>query len=215
MDIRRHIRFSPLHTILFAAALIAANGFAPRADGRADSRSERAHRSATRRLRGSSTRSALIDWIVEIIVLIVVFAAVIALGVLIPGWAAMKLLHDGGWIEQRPDAPWLLWAALRYTLIAAAAMVLGGRLLRLRRHGYFVGSYIAMLFMYAFLMPLLLSSLLIIPVHLIASPVYGIDAWREWRPLLHAALAGAGAILALWMHFAARRSLRDPVTAAG
>jgi hypothetical protein len=142
-----------------------------------------------------------ITWIVETVVAIVAFVLAIALGVLIPGLAAMRLLHIGGWIGQGPEAPGLLWDAIRYTLIAAAALVLAGRILGLERHGLFVGSYIAMLFAYSFLIPLLFSGIVMMAVHVVVSPLFGIDAWREWRPLLHVAFAVGGAVMALRMHF--------------
>lgn len=142
-----------------------------------------------------------ITWIVETLVAIVAFMIAIALGVLIPGGAAMKLLHDGGWIAQGPDAPGLLWDAIRYTLIAAAGLVLAGRILWLERHGLFVVSYIAFQFAYAFLMPLLFASLISMPVHAVLSPLFGIDVWLVWRPLLHVAFAVGLALMSLKMHF--------------
>jgi hypothetical protein len=140
-------------------------------------------------------------WVVETLVAIVAFVIAIALGVLIPGGVAMKLLHDGGWIAQGPDAPGLLWDAIRYTLIAAAGLVLGGRILWLERHGLFVVSYIAFQFAYAFLMPLLFAGLVSMAVHAVLSPLFGIDVWIVWRPLLHVAFAVGLALMSLKMHF--------------
>ena len=100
-----------------------------------------------------------------------------------------------------PDAPGLLWEALRYALIAAAALVLGGRILGLERHGLFVVSYIAFQFAYAFLMPLLFASLISMPVHAVVSPLFGVDVWIVWRPLLHVAFAVGLALMSLKMHF--------------
>lgn len=160
----------------------------------------------------SRTFERLIHWLVEMIVLIVGFAVAIVLGVVIPGLAAMRLLHAGGWIESDPDAPGVFWAAIRHTFVAAPAIVLGGEILRLGRHLLFVGSYIALLFAYGFIMPLMFSSGVSMLLHAVLSPLFGVDVWLVWRPLLHVASAVGLSVMALKMHFDNRRDFYDSGT---
>ncbi|HEV3052909.1 MAG TPA: hypothetical protein VGX50_21560, partial [Longimicrobium sp.] len=131
----------------------------------------------------------LVAWMVETIVLIVLLAAAILLGVGVSVVSAMSLLYNSGQITQDPLAFQFLWTAVRYAVITAAVLVLiGGTVLRLGRHGNFIGVYLASLFVYSFLMPLVASALLIFFVHAVVSPVFGIDARQAWRPALHCVL---------------------------
>jgi hypothetical protein len=152
----------------------------------------------------------LVAWMVETIALIVVLAAAILLGVGVSVVAAMYLLYNAGQITQDPLAFQFLWAAVRYAVITAAVLVLiGGKVLGLGRHGNFIGAYLACLFAYSYLMPLVASALLILFVQAVVSPVFGIDAWQAWRPTLHCVLAVLGAIVGFWAMYEDRHTLYD------
>ena len=56
---------------------------------------------------------------------------------------------------------------------------------------------------------ILFSSLATIPVHLVASPLFGIDAWNDWRPFVHLAFVVLGVPWSFSICWEARRELLD------
>lgn len=83
------------------------------------------------------------------------------------------------------SGPGILWAALGLTLLSRV-----GR----EEHAQFMVLLLVVWFGAAFFLPLVGSALITLPVHAVVSPVFGVDANREWRPVLHAVMAVLGAI---------------------
>jgi hypothetical protein len=133
----------------------------------------------------------------ETILLIALFMALIAIGVLLPVMTAMHLLRIGSHVPRGPIASGMLMPMIRGTAIAAVTLVLGMKILGLRRHVDVVVAYFASLIAYALFIPLVVASALALPIGAIGRALGSADAGNAWRPLLYIALAMLGACYAV------------------
>jgi hypothetical protein len=153
----------------------------------------------------------LSEWAIYIItqpVWVLFFTVMLVIGVIIPGAGALKLFHHAGLLTQYPLTPASLLEAVRYAVWTAAGLVMLG-MLGFRRYGPFLAVFLAGLFACSLIAAILFSSLAIIPVHLVVSPLFGIDAWIEWRPFVHLAFVVLGVPWSFSICWEARRDLLD------
>lgn len=167
--------------------------------------------SARRAHRVPSTAYAgqLSEWVSSIVVQLVwvpFFTVLIGIGVVVPGAGALTLFHHAGLLTEYPLTPASLFQVARYAFWTAAILVMLG-MLGLRRYGPFLACFLAGLFACSFIAAILFSSLLILPVQLVVSPLFGIDAWIDWRPFVHLAFVVLGVPWAFSICYEARRDL--------
>lgn len=164
-----------------------------------------------RPLRGSRQPWQVQGWAAYVIVQLIwvlLFTALLVIGVIVPGAGALKLFHHAGLLTQYPLTPASLFEVVRYAVWAAAGLVMLG-MLGFRRYGPFLAVLLAGLFACSTIAAILFSSLIIMPVHLVVSPLLGIDAWNDWRPFVHLAFVLLGVPWSFSICWEARRDLLD------
>lgn len=144
--------------------------------------------------------------IIAQLVWVLVFTVLIGIGIIVPGAGALRLFHSVGLLTQYPLTPEGLLEVARYALWAAVGLVMLG-MLGLSRYGLFLAVFLAGLFACSFISAIVFSSLITMPVHLVVSPLFGIDAWHEWRPFVHLAFVLLGVPWAFSICYNARRDL--------
>ncbi len=121
------------------------------------------------------------------------WAVMLVFGAGFPVFGAMHLLYSAGYIAHDPMVPDVAWTLGRGMLWAALGLALLSRVGR-DEYAQFMVLLLITWFGAAFFLPLVGSALITLPVHAVVSPVFGIDANGEWRPVLHAVMAVLGAI---------------------
>jgi hypothetical protein len=144
--------------------------------------------------------------IIAKIILVLFFTVMLLIGVVVPGAAALTLFHSADLLTQYPLTPASLLHAARYAFYAAAVLVTLG-MLGLGRYGLFLTYFLMGLFGCSFIAALLFSSIVILPVDLVLSSLWGIDAMTHWRPFVHLAFAALGVVWAWSICYDARRDL--------
>lgn len=142
------------------------------------------------------------------LVWVLLFTVLIGIGIILPGAGALKLFHHAGLLTQYPLTPASLLGAVRYAGWTAVGLVMLG-MLGFRRYGPFLAVFLAGLFACSLVAAILFSSLVTLPVHLVVSPLFGIDVWNDWRPFVHLAFVVLGVPWAFSICWEARRDLLD------
>lgn len=137
---------------------------------------------------------------------VLLFTVLIGIGIIIPGAGALKLFHHGDLLTQYPLTPASLLEAVRFAAWTAAGLVMLG-MLGFRRYGLFVAVFLAGLFACSLIAAILFSSLVTVPVHLVVSPLFGVDAWNDWRPFVHLVFVVLGVPWSFSICWEARRDL--------
>lgn len=140
------------------------------------------------------------------IILVLFFTVMLLIGIVVPGAAALRLFHNADLLTQYPLTPATLLHAARYAFYAAAVLVTLG-MLGLGRYGLFLTYFLMGLFGCSFISALLFSSIVIFPVDLVVSFLWGIDAVTRWHPFVHLAFAALGVVWAWSICYDARRDL--------
>jgi hypothetical protein len=140
------------------------------------------------------------------IVLVLFFTVMLLIGVVVPGASALRLFHSADLLTQYPLTPESLLLTARYAFYAAVVLVTLG-MLGLGRYGLFLTYFLMGLFACSFIAALLFSSIVILPVDLVLSSLWGIDAMTHWRPFVHLAFAAVGVVWAWSICYDARRDL--------
>jgi hypothetical protein len=159
----------------------------------------------------STWTESLSEWAIYLImqpVWVLLFTVMLVIGVIIPGAGALKLFHHASLLTQYPLTPASLLEAVRYAVWTAAGLVMLG-MLGFRRYGPFLAVFLAGLFACSTIAAILFSSLVTMPVHLVVSPLFGIDAWIHWRPFVHMAFVVLGVPWSFSICWEARRDLLD------
>lgn len=149
------------------------------------------------------------DWMYHVItkiILVLFFTVMLLIGVVVPGAAALTLFHSADLLTQYPLTAESLSLAARYAFYAAVVLVTLG-MLGLGRYGMFLTYFLMGLFGCSFISALLFSSILVLPVDLLLSSLWGIDAMIYWRPFVHLAFVALGVVWAWSICYNARHDL--------
>ena len=136
-----------------------------------------------------------VEFIIRQFVWAVIFTPMLVIGVVAPGAVALRLFHNAGLLTQYPLTPASLFLAVRYAFCAAAVLVFLG-MLGLRRYGPFMLVFLGGMFACSLIFGLLGSGMVAMAVHMVVSPLWGIDVWIDWRPFVHLAFVALGVVWA-------------------